>query len=159
MASLASAGIVVVSPDPTSGSIETDPIGVEVAQQAHFVGITGAGSITPTLMYGGTLAEFTDYTGADAGLTGAVDAAIAAFAPGAGMAGGPSTAIYFAAYFTSSDPPEPVIGQLVDLAVDGEVEVYLLDDNISAVFSAVAIPEPITFALLGLGGLFLRRRK
>ena len=43
----------------------------------------------------------------------------------------------------------------------GDVVVHLLDDGMQIVDSIVIhqIPEPMTIALLGLGGLFLRRRK
>lgn len=165
MTSLASAGIVVVSPDGINASIETDPIGVEVAQQAHFVGVVGlgspAGSVAGTLLYGGNLGEFSDYTGADPDLTAAVDFWIGEYAAAnAGFVGGASSQIFFAAYFDSQDPPAAVVGQLVDLAGTGAYEVYLLDPDLAnGVFSAVAVPEPITLSLLGLGGLFLRRRK
>jgi hypothetical protein len=163
MASLANAGIVVVTPDMVSASIETDPIDVAVVQQAHFVGVTGAGAISnELLLYGGNLAAFTDFTGADPDLTAGVDFWIGEYvAANAGFAGGPSTKIYFAEYFDSTDPPADVIGQLVtfDVGAPG-AEVYLIDPDLATgVFSAVVIPEPITFALLGLGGLFLRRRK
>lgn len=160
MTSLASAGIVVISPDGINASIQTDPIGDVVPQQAHFVGVVGPGSVSPTLLYGGNLAEFTDYTGADPGLTAAVDAAIAAYAAGnPGLTGGPSSQIFFGAYFDSMDPPAQVVGQLVSLAGTGVYEVYLMDGDITAAYSAVRVPEPITLSLLGLGGLFLRRRK
>lgn len=162
MASIANAGIVVVTPDGINASIETDPIGDVVPMQAHFVGVVGPGSVSPTLLYPGNLAEFTDYTGADPDLTAAVDAAIAAYAaadPGDDLVGGASTQIFFGAYFDSKDPADPVVGQLVDLAGTGEYEVYLMLDDISAAYSGVHVPEPITLGLLGLGGLFLRRRK
>ncbi|MHC4742191.1 MAG: PEP-CTERM sorting domain-containing protein [Planctomycetota bacterium] len=163
MTSVASAGIVVVTPDDINASIETDPIGDVVPMQAHFVGVVSLpGSVVPTLLYGGNLAEFTDYTGADAMLTAAVDAAIAAYAaldPLDDLVGGPSAQIYFGAYYDSQDPPVDVVGQLVSLAGTGEYEVYLMDADITAAYSAVHVPEPITLGLLGLGGLFLRRRK
>ena len=162
MTSLASAGIVVVTPDMVSGSIETDPIDVEVVQQAFFMGITGAGAISnETLVYTGNLSAITDFTGMDAGLTAGIDAAIAAYAPGAGLVGGATTQILMIELFDGTSPPgtpPPVVGQLVTFDA-GDVEAYLLDADNLGVFSAVAIPEPITFALLGLGGLFLRRRK
>ena len=163
MTSLASAGIVVVTPDMVSGSIETDPIDVEVVQQAFFMGITGAGAISnETMVYTGNLSAITDFTGLDAGLTAGIDAAIAAYALGdAGLDGGATTKILMIELFDGTSPPgtpPPVVGQLVTFDAD-DVEAYLLDADNLGVFSAVAIPEPITFALLGLGGLFLRRRK
>lgn len=43
----------------------------------------------------------------------------------------------------------------------GNVEVLLYDDQVNLIDTAtiVQLPEPMTIALLGLGGLFLRRRK
>jgi len=160
MASIASAGIVVVTPDGVNGSIETDPIGDVVPMQAHFVGVVGA-AVTPTLLYTGNLGEFTDYTGADQDLTDAVDYWIGEYASAnPGFTGGASSQIFFGAYYDSQDPAVEVVGQLVSLAGSGVCEVYLLDSDLATgVYSAVAIPEPITLSLLGLGGLFLRRRK
>lgn len=163
MTSVASAGIVVVATPPaqTDGSIETDPIGDVVPMQAHFVGVVGA-AVTPTLLYGGNLGEFTDYTGADQDLTDAVDYWIGEYAAAtAGFDGGASSQIFFGAYYDSQDPPVEVVGQLVTLAGSGVAEIYLLDaDLATGVYSAAKlVPEPMTLGLLGLGGLFLRRRK
>jgi hypothetical protein len=161
MTSMASAGIVVVTPDLASVSIETAPIDVDVVQQAFFVGVTGLGAVSnETLLYTGGLAEFTDYTGADGDLTAAVDFWIGEYvASNPEFVGGASTRIFFAAMFDDKSPADPVVGQLVTMDA-GIVEVYLLDADLAqGVFSAVSIPEPITFALLGIGGLFLRRRK
>lgn len=45
---------------------------------------------------------------------------------------------------------------------EGDVTITMLADDLTTVIDSIRIaqvPEPITFALLGLGGLFLRRRK
>ena len=64
--------------------------------------------------------------------------------------------------------PAPLEGVLVDGIVftctgqPGDVTLTLFNDTYTAVLDTLTIkqvPEPITFALLGLGGLFLRRRK
>ena len=39
------------------------------------------------------------------------------------------------------------------------VQIDLLDESMSVIDSITLLPEPMTIALLGLGGLFLRRRK
>jgi hypothetical protein len=39
------------------------------------------------------------------------------------------------------------------------VQIDLLNDGLGLVDSVTLVPEPMTIALLGLGGLFLRRRK
>jgi hypothetical protein len=61
-------------------------------------------------------------------------------------------------------PPAPLQGTLVEnigLTVTGPVLLTLVSDDFMTVFDTkyVAAPEPLSIALLGLGGLFLRRRK
>ena len=48
------------------------------------------------------------------------------------------------------------------LAVDDTFVIYLYDEGYNSTFASHTVtvtPEPMTIALLGLGGLFLRRRK
>ena len=62
--------------------------------------------------------------------------------------------------FQYTDPVVIPNGICASYIVTGYSEIYLIDSNFEPVVDAViVIPEPITVALLGLGGLFLRRRK
>ena len=61
-------------------------------------------------------------------------------------------------------PPVPLQGTLVGsiwLTVAGPVVLTLVSDDFMMVFDTkyVAAPEPLSVVLLGLGGLFLRRRR
>jgi len=63
-----------------------------------------------------------------------------------------------------SIPPAPLQGTLVEdiwLTVTGPVVLTLVSDDFMTVFDIkyVAAPEPLSVVLLGLGGLFLRRRR
>jgi hypothetical protein len=76
------------------------------------------------------------------GLTGIVDLGAATLADG-------------------SATPAPLTGLLIDgITMAGEGgRIDLLDDALGVMDSVTVVPEPMTIALLGLGGLFLRRRK
>ncbi len=159
MATVANAGLVLdpVEADMATGlNIQTDPIDAADGQQALFLAVGGGGGALDagTMMYAGSLSAITDYTGVDPDL----DAAVAA------MLGEPATRIDFIELFDGTDTPPDVIGVLVSYAVTRDADtltpVALLNpDTLEVMASATIVPEPITIALLGLGGLFLRRRK
>jgi len=97
--------------------------------------------------YGMAPQELLDLFGSDFGYPGVKDAGSMIFGDTGTGAGGSLV---------------PITGLLVGdigLGVSGAGLVSLIDDNFQVVSSMEVIPEPMTIALLGLGGLFLRRRK
>jgi hypothetical protein len=159
MASVTNAALVLDPVEATMATglnIQTDPIDVADAQQALFLAVGGGGGVLDagTVVYGGSLSAITDLTGADADLTAAVTA----------MMGEAPTRIDMIELFDGTATPPDVIGVLVSYGVtaepSGETAVALLNpDTLEIMSSAKIVPEPVTIALLGLGGLFLRRRK
>ena len=159
MATVANADLVLDPVEATAGTglnLQTDPIDVEDAQQAVFIAVgSGGGALDAgTMVYPGGLSLIEDYTGLDPDVTAMVDA----------MIGEASTRLDFITLFDGEVPADPVMGVLVSYGVtegtDPETMVYLLNpDTLEIMGTAKIVPEPITIALLGLGGLFLRRRK
>jgi hypothetical protein len=158
MASVTNAALVLdpVEADMGTGlNIQTDPIDVAGAQQAVFLAVGGGGGALDagTVVYGGSLSAITDLTGADPDLTAAVTAIL----------GEAPTRIDMIELFDGTATPPDVIGVVVSYGVTAEgspsTPVVLLNDVLETMASASIVPEPVTIALLGLGGLFLRRRK
>jgi hypothetical protein len=160
MASVTNAALVLDPVEATMATglnLQTDPIDVADVQQAAFLAVGGNGGVLDagTVVYGGSLSAITDFTGLDPDL----DAAVAA------MIGEAATRIDFIELFDGTENPPDVVGILVSYGVTAEpgagvTPVALLNaDTLEVMASANIVPEPVTIALLGLGGLFLRRRK
>lgn len=156
MATVANAGLVLYPPwldGAMSFNIQTDPIDVADVQQAVFVVVYGDfGLDAGTMVYGGDLSGITDLTGLDPDLTAAIEAVL----------GEPPTRIDLVEFFDSTATPPDVIGVLASYRVtawpSGRSEIVLLNSNLE-VLSTVNIPEPGMFGLLGLGILYVRRRR
>lgn len=107
-------------------------------------------SQTPTLVYIQN-STIEDYTAAVGGLLESAD--FLNLAPGS---------ILSVSYVLIADTQDPMVipnGELVRAGISGYGMVYLTDDAGGLLSSVNVVPEPMTIALLGLGGLFLRRKK
>ena len=156
VASLANAALVLSPAEAdTELFVQSDPIDVADAQQAMILAVGGGGGALDAgeVLYTGDLSAITNITGLDPDITGLVEGAI----------GEGSTRIDMIELFSGSAEPPDVVGQLARYGVTPGADptmVYLLNgDTLEMMGTAKIIPEPITIALLGLGGLFLRRRR
>jgi hypothetical protein len=154
MATVANAGLVLYPPwlhGAESLNIQTEPIDVADVQQAVFLAVGGGGTALDagTMVYGGNLSAITDLTGADPGLTARVEAVL----------GEAATRIDMVEFFDSTATPPEVIGVLASYRVTawpcGPPQIVLLNYDLEVL---TRIPEPGTFALLGLGVLCLGKR-
>lgn len=154
---------------PASGKINLSAVvklsltgdGQTPSPQAPWIVVKGPASINGgTLVYQGSLSAYWDLPRLVTEL-GMSEADILAYV------GGSDTSMITLA--DGAIPPKALTGVLVDnimLTASatklGMVDLILMNDDLTAAISQArveVVPEPMTIALLGLGGLFLRRRK
>ncbi len=171
MASCANAAIVSFS---AGDGLPGDTIGITVSSNEQVAGVMLA--LITDNGFGGTAnpgAWNTLFTTADAGYNGG------AFGFGAGdliMANGgislgfPATGLLYS--YSYDIPSDAVVGSIITFTVEDLTKYgsassigYLVEGATTQMslagieFAATVIPEPMTIALLGLGGLFLLRRR
>lgn len=142
--------------------------GATASPHAPWLFVSGPGSINGSdMVYTGSLALYQDAesAAADAGMGEDVAGFIEMMAGAVGLAD-----VRDLSFITLADgavPPAALDGTLVDGIIFkceglGDVTLTLLAEDLATVLDTQVIhqiPEPMTLALLGLGGLFLRRRK
>jgi len=114
-----------------------------------------------TLVYAGSLSAYADLEAVADSLGMDPPTALATFADFVGM---PNLQdLSYMNFADGSATPPPLEGLLVDgialTDILGEATLNLVSGDFGTTYSSVVVPEPITIALLGLGGLFLRRRR
>ena len=151
MASMASGSIVLVNP---AGTPTINIVGDGAEESASFFFVADSGDVDAgTMVYPGTLASIIDQSGE----TGYPDM-LAACESLHGLTA--VSGIDLVGFFDGTYPPASTEGTLATYTALTTVDVYLLSTvDFSMVSSAMGVPEPMTIALLGLGGLFLLRRR
>jgi hypothetical protein len=129
--------------------------------QYLFMAVTGAGVGAINFIYAGSDTLATEYLGADPDLDALAQMMVDDAAAGnAELIGGPIVSLLFVEFTDLSATPPSSEGDLASIVLNMGTSAYMLDgDDFSVLGAKTFVPEPMTMALLGLGGLFLRRRK
>jgi len=126
---------------------------------AAYLLVEGPGAIAGgTLVYTGSLSAYQDLEAfaTDLGMPPAE-----ALATLGGIVGKTLTDLSAMTFADGAIPPASTAGILVSgirLTWTGEVTLSLVSDDGAITYDTEKVPEPLTIVLLGLGGLFLRRR-
>lgn len=147
VAGLANAGMIGLEADGQTVTLVGS--GFTAAEGSTCFLVFGLDTAVPTMNYVGTGSLVTDM----APIYG-----LAAFEGMLGLDAGSLKAAYMIDIKDTTDPFAIPNGVLVTAETIGVGTVYYLDQG-GALLGSVFIPEPMTMGLLGLGALFLRRRK
>jgi hypothetical protein len=137
--------------------VDPVPQGAEL----YLVGFDGVTITGANLVYGGSISSVMNADDYAAAIGYPDGASLIADLPSFGLPG--ATDLFAVTLADGNIPQASLAGLMVDGITmgDGEGRLDMVDAGTFAVLDSVnvVVPEPMTIALLGLGGLFLRRRK
>lgn len=158
MCSLANAALTIgVNAAMDNVTISGD--GATASPAAAYLLLEGPGAIAGgTLVYAGSLALYQNLESAatDMGVTPAEYLGLVK-----DLTGKTVVDLSFITLADGAIPPAALEGVLVKdilLTWTGTVKLSLVSDDFALTYDTKEVPEPLTIVLLGLGGLFLRRR-